>query len=80
MWESPHRPYARAQHAIREQDIALLESILDEHPEVVTPSVEDRDWRQSLAGVALSVEQEVGTPEARHVTDFLQARGVNIQR
>jgi hypothetical protein len=42
--------------------------------------VVDREWRNTLAGLALSIERGSKNPDARRVTDLLASRGVDIQR
>jgi hypothetical protein len=80
MWESVNTPFARARIAMRDCDVDALAAILDEHPKLLTPSVVDREWRRSLAGMALNFEREAKTPDSRRVTDLLASRGVDIQR
>jgi hypothetical protein len=80
MWEGANTPFARARMAMRDRDVDALAAILDEHPELLTPSVVDREWRRSLAGMALSFERDAKTTDARRVTDLLASRGVDIQR
>lgn len=60
--------------------MGALTAILDEHPELLTPSVIDVEWRQTLASMAVSAECTARNPEARRVTDFLASRGVDVQR
>ena len=79
-WQSKSAPFERARHAIRDRDVDALAAILDEHPELLTPSLIDREWRQTLGFLAISFECNAKTAEARQVTDFLASRGVDIQR
>jgi hypothetical protein len=79
-WQSKSAPFERARHAIRDHDVDALAAILDEHPELLTPSLVDREWRQTLGFLAISFEYTAKTAEARQVTDFLASRGVDIQR
>ena len=78
-WEGKNTPLERARRAILDRDVDVLGTILDEHPELLTPSVIDREWRRTLASMAVSVECDTRTPDARRVTDFLAARGADIQ-
>lgn len=80
IWEATNVPYSRARIAMRDGDVDGLASILDEHPELLTPSVVDREWRMSLAGMALNFEREAKTANARRITDLLASRGVDVQR
>jgi hypothetical protein len=80
VWEGAGAPIARARLAIRTYDVNALAAILDEHPELLTPSVIDREWRRTPASMAVSFECEARTAKARRVTDFLASRGVDIQR
>ena len=80
IWEGAGTPIARARLAIRTHDVDAVGAILDEHPELLTPSVIDREWRRTLASMAVSYECEARTAEARRVTDFLASRGVDVQR
>jgi hypothetical protein len=80
MWESETTPFAQARSAMRDRDLDALAALLDDHPELLTPSVIEREWRQTLAGMALSFEYESKTAEARRVTDLLASRGVDVQR
>lgn len=80
MWESTNTPLGRARIAIRNRDVDALAAMLDEHPELITPSVVDREWRQTLARMALSFERDAESPDARRVTDLLASRGVDVQR
>jgi hypothetical protein len=79
-WEGEDTPESRARGAVLAHDVHALAAILDEHPELLTPSVIDVEWRRTLASMAVSVECTARTPEARRVTDFLASRGVDIQR
>jgi hypothetical protein len=80
VWEDPTAPPSRARGAMRDGNVDALAAILDEHPELLTPSVVDREWRSTLAGMALSFERDAKTEDARRITDLLAARGVDIQR
>jgi len=80
VWEGRDTPIARARLAIRTHDVDAVAAILDEHPELLTPSMIDREWRRTLASMAVSYECEARTTEARRVTDFLASRGVDVQR
>lgn len=80
MWDRQNTPLARARVAVRAHDLDALTAILDEHPELLTPSIVDREWRHTLAALALSVECEAKTPDARRITDLLASRGVDVQR
>jgi ClpA/ClpB-like protein len=80
MWESANTPFASARIAMRDRDVDALAAILDEHPELLTPSVVDREWRHTLAGMALNFEREAKTADSRRLTDLLASRGVDVQR
>jgi hypothetical protein len=80
MWEAPDTPRKRARTAMRDHDIDAMTTLLDEHPELLTPSVIDREWRVSLAGMALEIEREANNADARRLTDWLATRGVDVQR
>ena len=79
-WEGENVPFARARNAIRAHDVAAVAAILDAHPELLTPSVIEREWRQTLARMALDFERDAKTPEARRLTELLVSRGVDVQR
>jgi hypothetical protein len=57
-----------------------LARVLDEHPELLTPSVIDREWRSTLVSMAVSIECDAKSGAARRVTDLLASRGADIQR
>lgn len=79
-WEAATTtPYARARIAMRNHDVDALAALLDEHPELLTPPLIEREWRVSLAGMALNIEREAKSGDARRVTDLLESRGVDIQ-
>lgn len=80
MWDSQTTPLARARVAMRAHDLDALTTILDEHPELLAPSVVDQEWRRTLAAIALGFESETKTADARRVTDLLASRGFDIQR
>jgi hypothetical protein len=80
VWDRESRPIARAWHAVKAHDVDALTAIIDQHPELLTPSVIDREWRATLASLVLSVERESSAPEARRITDLVAARGVDMQR
>lgn len=80
VWDRVSSPLARARAAMRDQGADAVAALLDEHPELLTPSVAEREWRQTLAGLALSFERGARTADARRVTDLLASRGVDIQR
>ena len=80
VWEDPAAPFSRARTAIRDGDIDALTAILDEHPGLLTPSIIDREWRSTLAGMALTFERDARSDDARRITDLLAARGVDVQR
>jgi len=79
-WEGEDTPGTRARRAIFAQNVNALTAILDEHSELLTPSVIDVEWRRTLGCMAVSAECTARTPEARRVTDFLASRGVDVQR
>ena len=79
-WEDANAPFSRARIAMRDGDIHALGALLDDHPELLAPSVEDREWRNTLGGMALSFERRATTANARRITDLLASRGVDIQR
>ena len=78
-WESRDTPWRRAWEVIRGHDIPALKTLLDAHPELLTPSVIDKEWRRTLAGTAIAIEGNARTPEARRVTDFLASLGLDVQ-
>ncbi|MES2306557.1 MAG: Clp protease N-terminal domain-containing protein [Gemmatimonadota bacterium] len=79
VWDLANTPLARAAHAVKHHDIAGLTALLDAHPEVLTPSIADREWRNTLGPKALRAERDATTPDARHVTELLAARGLDLQ-
>ncbi|MEP6732257.1 MAG: hypothetical protein ABJE10_16550, partial [bacterium] len=79
-WERDSAPLHHARLAIRDHDTDALAAMLDENPELLTPSVIDREQRSTLASIALSVEYKYQNADARRMTDFLASRGVDIQR
>jgi hypothetical protein len=78
-WDSRDTPRSRARDAIRSHDIPALKAVLDAHPELLQPSVIDQEWRRTLVRVAIGVERDAHTPEARRVTDFLASLGLDVQ-
>jgi len=80
MWEGANTPFARARIAMRSGDVGAFAVILDEHPELLAPSVVDREWRNTVAEMAIRFECEAKTADARRITDLLAARGVDVQR
>jgi hypothetical protein len=79
-WEGDDTPGSRARRAVLAHDVDAVAAVLDEHPELLTPSVIDVEWRRTLASMAVSIECTARTPEARRITDFLASRGVDVQR
>ena len=80
MWEAANIPSSRARIAMRDRDVDALAAILDGHPELLTPSVVDREWRATVARMALAFEREAKSDDARRITELLAARGVDVQR
>jgi hypothetical protein len=80
VWEGAETPAARARTAMRAHDVAALAAILDAHPELLVPSVTDREWRATIPGFALELERQSKNPTARRVTKLLESHGVDIQR
>jgi hypothetical protein len=80
MWEGANTPFGRARIALRDDDVVGLASILDEHPQLLTPTVIEREWRQTLVRLAVDFEHESNAAVARRVTNLLASRGVDIQR
>ena len=80
VWERESSPRTRAGDAIRHHDVDALALLLDAHPELLTPSATEREWRNTLGEIALHAERGATTPEARRVTDLLAARGADIPR
>jgi hypothetical protein len=80
VWEDANLPLSRARTIMREHDVDALAALLDEHPELLTPSVVEREWRSTLAEMALSFERKAKTANARRITDLLASRGVDVQR
>jgi hypothetical protein len=79
-WDAANTPRARARTAMLDHDVTALAKLLDEHPELLTPSVIDREWRNTLGRLALGIERDSKHPDARRVTELLASRGVDIQR
>lgn len=79
VWDVANSPLRRAGEAIRRHDAVALSAILDAHPEVLAPTLAEREWRSTLGSVALRAERDSGLPEARQVTDLLASRGLDIQ-
>ncbi|MDB4883028.1 MAG: Clp domain protein [Gemmatimonadetes bacterium] len=80
VWDGANTPFARARSAMRVRDVDALSALLDEHPELLTPSIVEREWRQTLAGMALHFERESKSVDARRITELLASRGVDVQR
>ena len=80
VWDRTSSPMGRAGAAIRNHDVDALAAILDEHAELLTPSLVEREWRRTLGRMALDYERSANTAAARRVTDLLVSRGVDIQR
>lgn len=80
VWHVSSAPLSRAAEAVRRQDIAGLTALLDLHPDVLSPSLPDREWRRTLGPGALRAERTAPSPDARRITDLLAARGLDIQR
>ncbi|MDX2263248.1 MAG: Clp protease N-terminal domain-containing protein [Gemmatimonadales bacterium] len=80
VWDVASSPRTRAAEAIRRHDAAALTAILDAHPEVLAPTLAEREWRSTLGPVALRAERDSGLPEARRVTELLASRGLDVQR
>lgn len=78
--EGEASPARRARLAIRHHDVSVLATVINEHPDLLTPSPIDRELRCTLAAAALSVECEARSAQARSVTDLLASCGVDIQR
>ncbi len=79
VWQDANGPFSRARTAMREHDVGALAAILDDYPELLTPSVVDREWRVTIAGMALHIELETRNDDARRITELLAARGADIQ-
>lgn len=80
MWQGPGTPIEAARTAIRAHDVDALAALLDAHPELLQPSIPDREWRSTTAGLALTIERDAQNPEARRVTELLASHGVDMQR
>ena len=80
VWDREHTPFARARAAMRAHDLDALGTILDEEPELLAPPLVEREWRQTLASLALTLECTERTAGARGVTDLLASRGVDVQQ
>jgi hypothetical protein len=80
VWDVANSPRRRAGEAIRRHDAVALSAILDAHPEVLAPTLAEREWHSTLGPAALRAERDSGQPEARQVTDLLASRGLDIQR
>jgi hypothetical protein len=80
VWDVANSPRARAGDAIKRHDLLALTALLDEYPELLTPSLAAQEWRNGLGEVALHAERESSSPAARRVTELLASRGVDIQR
>jgi len=80
VWDVASSPRARASEAIKRHDLRALTALLDEFPELLTPSLADQEWRNTLGPVALRAERDSASPDARRVTELLASRGLDIQR
>ncbi|MEX2283914.1 MAG: hypothetical protein WEE89_15620, partial [Gemmatimonadota bacterium] len=78
-WTYFDTPSIRAQRAVQSSDLAMLERIVDAHPELLHET--DRDHKiNNLAYSAIYHERSTRTPEARRVTDWISSRGGDVQR
>ena len=69
-------PATRAHSAVRRGDLAALTRIVDEHPELITASGGDAPSSTIIFGAVFNELREQ-TERAKHVTDWLIARGAN---
>ena len=58
-WRVAKTPSDHATTAMRAADPQALATILDQHPELLTPSVVDREWRRTLPGPCDLLEDRV---------------------
>jgi hypothetical protein len=70
----------RVAHAIRNADLAALQSVFAEHPELLRPADDARETGLEPLSVALHVEREVGREHVRPIVDWLVAQGFDLQR
>ena len=79
IWDFERTPIRKAWRAISSHDVEALTAVLDEHPELLTPSIIDREWRSTLVAMAVSIEYDAKTADARRITNFLASLGVDVQ-
>src|SRR5262249_31287065 len=77
-WTRQTTPFSRAIDAIRQQDLPALAVLVEEHRELLDPSDEDKRRWHTLIDQALIGERQARTKEARAVTDWLTAKGMNL--
>lgn len=73
-------PFSMANAAMRRNDVAALEQILETNPEIVGSGSPEESDEYSLIRAALWRERKERSPEARRMTDYLIARGADHVR
>jgi hypothetical protein len=78
-WEgdSPHR---RAAEAMAAADLAALERVVAEHPELLRPSADDVAIGRTLIAAAIGHERRRGADAMRPIMDWLAAHGFDRQQ
>jgi hypothetical protein len=79
-WQRALSPGVEASKAVRKMDLVSLEQLLDAHPQLLTPpKPREIGAGPDLMHSAILNEWNSGDPSARQVTDFLIARGADLQ-
>jgi Clp amino terminal domain, pathogenicity island component len=78
-WQGTKAPETLARAAIHEHNLDALAALLDDHPEMLTPSAVARDWGVTLTRAAIAAETQTRSTEARRMTELLAAHGADVQ-
>jgi hypothetical protein len=76
-WRGLHTPFDRARKAILAGDLDALRRVVDEYPDLLRPSAEDRRDSQTVVAVALGAEER-NVLGARAITDWLASQGADV--
>jgi hypothetical protein len=72
-------PMRYAAKVMADADLAALERVVEEHPDLLHPSAQDAAMGRNLLAVALAHERRLGRAAMHRIMQWLEAQGLEVQ-